>query len=116
MILNEDVGRELEIMMAKLRPFDGETDYGTDDKGRTGFLGYSLRPYRIYRPAKKAWACGHRITAHYRGHPPTEDRIGKSSIIHIQDIDGKTNEREALKESRSLTQGTKEYKNFWNID
>jgi hypothetical protein len=46
-IINQDEGRELELMMAKMEAYDGKTIHRTeqDEHGRTDFYGTEIKRY-----------------------------------------------------------------------
>lgn len=118
-MINEDAGREEEIRLAKLEPYDGETIYGTDHDGQTYFLGYELKRYRVYRKARGSWVIGTTIVRHTRvvRSPADKDSCKDPGPTITIDYDGKQrmSERDDLREARTERGGTREYNNFWNL-
>jgi len=67
-IIDEDIGRETELMVAKMQPYDGSTVYGREnrDGGRFDFLGNEIKRYKKLHPTKRAFLVGSTIIRHYK--------------------------------------------------
>lgn len=65
--VDEDEGREMDLLMAKLQPFDGETVYARDRIGGIDFLGYETRRYQKAHPKlRRTLLVGTTIIRHER--------------------------------------------------
>lgn len=69
--INIDIGREMEILMAKMQPYDGKTVYSKE--GNKEFLGYDLQPFqrrvdinKIDKGLEVVWEVGTQIVKHTR--------------------------------------------------
>lgn len=97
-IIDEDCGREVEIMMAKMLQYDGgKTIYGreTSHGVETHFLGYELKRYKKIHPRKRAFVVGTTICRIYRPVPSVRSKdapINPITHTRIINIDGKCQE------------------------
>ena len=77
-IIDNDKGLEMELLLARLSPFDGVTVYDKSPEpinpGTYLFMGYVLQPYKIvHRQFKKTFAIG--TTIRKMSHTILDDKI-----------------------------------------
>lgn len=116
-VIDEDKinNREMEILMAKLQPYDGETVYGRAGNDRdTDFMGYELKRYRVVRSKQRSWAIGTSVIRHTKVNKVFDYQSSYTNYEHVYITPGLEDEqRDAEKDDRASRPGTREYEIMW---